>query len=175
MDSQDIMKQGVVYWITGLSGAGKTTVGKLLTNKLKTKKSNVVFLDGDILRSVFGTQTGYTPKERLDLAMRYSRLCQMLAMQEIDVVCATISMFHEVRNWNRESIPNYKEVYLKAPIKLLIERDQKQLYSRALNGEINNVMGVDVPIEEPTNPDLIINIDKNLTAKNIVETLIKTL
>ena len=84
-------------------------------------------------------------------------------------------MFHEIRKWNRENIKNYNEIYIRVPIKLLVERDQKKLYSRALRGEIKNVMGVDVPIEEPDHPDIIIDNDGKLNPDEIVETLIKNL
>ena len=89
-----------VYWITGLSGAGKTTIGKLFYEKLKEQHSNTVFFDGDTLRRVFGDDLGYTEEERRKCAMRYSRLCAMLQEQDINVVCCTISMFDEIRDWN---------------------------------------------------------------------------
>ena len=106
----------MVFWLTGLSGAGKTTIGKLLYQKLKAQKDNVVFLDGDQLRQVFGDDLGYTPDQRLKSAMRNARLCKLLADQGIDVVCCTISMFDRVRDWNRANIPGYVEVYVKASL-----------------------------------------------------------
>lgn len=167
------MSSGRLYWITGLAGAGKTTIGSLFANKLKGQHSNVIFLDGDSLREIFGDNTKYSLDERLALSRSYSRLCRMLVNQEMIVVCATISMFSEVRKWNRENIKNYKEIFLKVPIELLIERDQKKLYSRALQGEIKHVMGVDVPIEEPECPDIVIDNDGKRNALTIVELLIK--
>ena len=71
------MNTGTVYWITGLSGAGKTTVGKLFFEMLARKKKNVLFLDGDMLREVFGNDLGYGREDRLRCAMRYSRLCRL--------------------------------------------------------------------------------------------------
>lgn len=101
-----------VYWITGLSGAGKTSVGKLLYKKMKQKYQGIVFLDGDVLREVFGNDLGYTREERIKCAMRYARLCRMLQRQGLNVICCTISMFDEIRNWNRENIENYREIYV---------------------------------------------------------------
>ena len=156
-----------LYWITGLSGAGKTTIGTLFYSYLQKIKKNVIYLDGDNLREIFGVTQEYSLSERKTLAMRYSRLCKMLMEQDMDVVICTISMFNEVRKWNRENISNYKEIYIKVPMKILIDRDQKQLYSRALRGEIKDVMGVDVEVDEPDNPDIIINNDGSSTPEKM--------
>ena len=161
-----------LYWITGLSGAGKTTIGTLFYSYLQETKKNVIYLDGDSLREIFSLTQEYSLSERKILAMRYSRLCKMLTEQGVDVVIGTISMFNEVRQWNRENIKNYKEIYIKVPMKILIDRDQKQLYSRALRGEIKHVMGVDVEIEEPVNPDIIINNDGSSTPEQMTYQLI---
>ncbi|WMJ81318.1 adenylyl-sulfate kinase [Clostridium sp. MB40-C1] len=165
-------KFGDVYWVTGLSGAGKTTIAKLLYEKLKKNKDNVVFLDGDILREIFGNDLGYSSSDRKKSAMRNSRICKELSEQGIDVVCATISMFNECRIWNRENIKNYKEIYIKVPIEILIQRDQKKLYSRALKGEIKNVMGIDIDFEEPKNPDIVILNDGSVKPKDILSQII---
>lgn len=163
------MCKGIVYWITGLSGAGKTTIGNLLYRKLKEKKKNVVFLDGDILREIFGGDLGYSVEDRKKSAMRNSRICKALSDQGINVVCATISMFDECRNWNRINIKSYKEIYIKVPIEILIKRNQKGLYSKALNGEIENVMGIDIEFEEPKNPDLVILNDGSVEPQGLVD------
>ncbi|OUO41059.1 adenylyl-sulfate kinase [Flavonifractor sp. An306] len=148
-----------VYWLTGLSGAGKTTIGTLLYQKLREEQDNVVFLDGDQLRQVFGDDLGYTPEQRLKSAMRNARLCKLLFDQGLDVVCCTISMFDSVRDWNRTHIPGYCEIYVKASMETLRRRDQKGLYSQ---GE-NDVAGVHFAIEEPKEPDLILCNDGEKT------------
>jgi adenylylsulfate kinase-like enzyme len=99
----------------------------------------------------------------------------MLTEQGIDVVIATISMFHEVREWNRKNIENYNEIYIKVPMEVLITRDQKNLYSRAFRGEIEHVMGVDIEIEEPINPDVIIINDGSNVPENMTDQLISKL
>lgn len=144
-----------VYWLTGLSGAGKTTIGRLWYEKLKEEGEPVVFLDGDELREAFGDDLGFTREDRLKSAMRNARLCALLCKQGLNVVCCTISMFDCVRNWNRENIPGYFEVYIKASKATLCRRDQKGLYSQ----EKQNVAGVHFQVEEPKTPDLILEND----------------
>ena len=159
---------GIVYWITGLSGAGKTTIGKLLYAKLKAKHGNTIFLDGDMLRKAFGDDMGYSEEDRRKCAMRYSRLCNMLQEQEMNVVCCTISMFDSVRAWNRENIKNYCEIYVKASMQTLQARDQKGLYSRYLLGEEQELAGVQVSMEEPKEPDLVLYNDGEKTPEGQV-------
>lgn len=158
---------GTVYWLTGLSGAGKTTIGRLWYNELKQHKPNVVFLDGDTLRAVFGDDLGYTTADRQKSAMRNARLCRMLSDQGLDVVCCTISMFDTVRDWNRTNIPSYREIYVKVSMDTLKQRDQKGLYSTATD----NVAGLHFHVEEPKNPDLILCNNGELTPSAQVELL----
>ncbi len=160
---------GTVYWITGLSGAGKTTIGKLLYEKLKEMYPNTVFLDGDMLRKVFGDDLGYSKEERMKCAMRYSRLCAMLQEQGLNVICCTISMFDSVREWNRENIHNYKEIYVKVSMDTLKKRDQKGLYSGITEEKQKEVVGIHMEIEEPKCPDLILCNDGEKTIGEQVE------
>ncbi len=168
------MKKGTVYWITGLSGAGKTTIGTLLFKYLKEKKDNVVFLDGDILRTVY-TGGGYSTEERKRLAYQDCRMCRMLSDQNIDVVYCGISMYEECRAWNRENIENYKVIYLYVPMEVLIKRDKKNLYSKALRGEISEVVGIDLPYDEPVEPEVFIDNSGVKTPEEVVEYIIEEL
>ena len=161
-----------LYWFTGLSGAGKTTIGYLFFNHLKEAGERVVFLDGDSLRAIFSDNQKYGLSDRRKLAMRYSNLCKMLVEQDISVVIATISMFDEVREWNRKNINNYNEVYIKVPIDILIERDKKNIYSGALEGKIKNVMGIDIEFEEPKAPDITIMNDGSIEVESIVDKIL---
>lgn len=169
------MNKGTVYWITGLSGAGKTTLGMLLYKYLKEKKDNVVLLDGDILRSVYISGCGYSTEERKRGAYQDCRMCKMLSDQNIDVVYCGISMYEECRQWNRDNIENYKVIYLSVPMEVLIKRDKKHLYSKALAGEIREVVGVDLPWDEPQNPDVFIDNSGVRTPSETLEYIIKEL
>ena len=160
------MEKGTVYFFTGLSGAGKTTIGGLFHRRLKERKPNVVLLDGDLIRPVFCESFGYTNDDRLLSAQRIFRVCKMLSDQGIDVVCCSISMFSQVRRWNRENIDNYKEIYIQVKRETLLQRNQKGLYTSG-----KNVVGVDLPFDEPQSPDLCIQNDGEETPEAIVERL----
>lgn len=161
-----------VYWVTGLSGAGKTTISQLLYERLRSQNQNVIYLDGDILRDIFGNDLGYSLEDRKKSAMRNSRLCKALSDQGFNVICSTISMFHECREWNRMNIQQYVEIYIRVPWEVLMERDQKQLYSRAARGEIKNVVGFDLPFEEPLYPDIILDNDGHVPPQQLVDIIL---
>lgn len=158
---------GKVYWITGLSGAGKTTLGRLWAEELRRGGETAVLLDGDELRQVFGDDLGFTPEDRQKSAMRNARLCALLSRQGLTVVCCTISMFDCVRSWNRENIPGYFEVYVKVSMDTLRRRDQKGLYSQ---GD-RDVAGVHFQVEEPKAPDLILENDGEKTPEEQIARL----
>lgn len=158
--------EGTVYFFTGLSGAGKTTIGGLFHRRLKATKPNVVLLDGDEIRMAFGEDVGYTHSERLRWAGRIFRVGRLLAGQGIDVVVCSIAMYESVRQWNRENIPNYKEIYIKVSKDTLMQRNQKGLYTAG-----KNVVGIDLPFDEPQNPDIVLPNDGERTPLELVEQL----
>ena len=161
---------GTVYFFTGLSGAGKTTIGGLFHQRLKATKPNVVMLDGDEIRVAFGEDVGYTQDERLRWAGRIFRVCKLLSGQGIDVVVCSIAMYDSVRRWNRENILNYKEIYIKVSKDTLLQRNQKGLYTAG-----KNVVGIDLPFEEPQSPDLVVPNDGGRTPLELVEELERVL
>lgn len=165
------IKPGRVYWITGLAGAGKTTIGRLLYERVRSSKSSVVFLDGDLLREVYGHDLGYSEDERRRMAMRNARMCKMLSDQGLDVICCTIAMFDEVRQWNRDSIADYKEIYLRVQQETLQRRDQKGLYSQA-GGQ---VVGVDLACQLPKQPDMVVDNDGQSAPEEIVQMIMERL
>ena len=156
MTNKRFFEEGGVIWITGLSGAGKSSLASELTLRLKTYSDNVILLDGDDLRNVFAANSHknhfeYTKNERLEKAMQYARLCLYLSNQGFIVVIATISMFNEIYQFNRLNLHNYFEVFLDVPLKELYRRDAKSMYSRYKRGELRNVAGLDLFVDRPKN------------------------
>lgn len=166
---------GRLYWITGLAGAGKTTLGNLLYQHMKEVYPNTVIFDGDALRQAFGNDLGYSRKERFQCAMRYSRLCRLLTEQDIYVICCTISMFDEVREWNRRHINNYIEIYIEVPHAVLEQRNQKNLYKEVIQGSVQNVVGMDLELQIPKNPDIHLINDGRKTPDEMFEELVNLL
>lgn len=120
------MKDGCVIWITGLSGAGKTTLAKALQAQIPAS----ILLDGDELREALGSsRQGFDKASRLELAKVYARLAGLLAKQGHTVIVATISLFHELHAYNRVNLPGYLEIFLDVPEKERRERDPKGLYA----------------------------------------------
>ncbi len=158
------MEKGTLYWITGLSGAGKTTIGNRLYYQMKLEKPNTIILDGDVLKTIVGKNLGYKREERLEKAYRYSTLCKLLTDQGINVIICTIAMFDEVRMWNRTNIEYYVEVFLDVELEILKRRNQKKLYSQ----KKADIVGIDIEVEYPKNPDIIIkNTDRQLVKESV--------
>jgi len=160
---------GRVFWITGLSGAGKSTVGAALWQRLRAAGRGAVYLDGDALRAAIAEDLGHSRNDRRTSAGRNARLCQLLASQGEDVVCATISLFHEVQRWNRENIPGYCEIFLRVPDEELHRRDAKGIYAGVAAGTSTDVVGLHVVPQFPQSPDLIIDNHGRIDSAAAVE------
>ena len=115
-----------VYWITGLSGAGKTTLANALIDAFRRLNLVSVLVDGDVIRELYGDTESYDRATRLVLSKRYSQLCRYLLSQGVNVVCSTISLFHETQAWNRKNIPAYYEIFLDVSQPELMKRDYKK-------------------------------------------------
>ena len=164
--------QGRLYWITGLSGAGKTTIGTQLYYSIKEKNKNIILLDGDLLKTLVDDVPGYTNEERLKRAYKYARICKALVDQGLIVVCCTIAMYEEVRKWNRKNNEEYIEVFLDVPREVLKSRDKKDIYKMHSSGKLSNVVGIDMDVDFPKNPDITIVNDGSLTVSECVEKIL---
>jgi adenylylsulfate kinase-like enzyme len=162
----------MVIWITGRPGAGKTTIANLLLKQLRDQSQQCLLLDGDALRNALQINT-YDIKSRKALALTYARLAKMFSEQGSIAICATVSMFDSVRQWNADNIKDYFEVYVNVSEEVLQQRDQKNLYSEGAKGTQINVVGFDIAIEEPKNPDLVLCNDGHVTAESLVNQILE--
>jgi adenylylsulfate kinase len=156
-----------VIWITGLPGAGKTTVADEVAVLLRARTPAVVQVDGDVVRAVMGNDLGYTPEERLANAWRIARLCRMLSAQGLQVVCATVSLFSDIHLWNRKNLARYVEVYLRVSNATLSARNKKGLMRGA-----DNVVGVNQSYDAPQSPDLVVDNDGNDSPRALAERIV---
>lgn len=170
-------RKGRVIWITGLSGAGKSTLARSLTSKLRATGAPVAILDGDELRAAMGavSSENHGRTERLALARRYAALCKLLAEQGLTVVIATISMFAEIHAANRAELPGYFEVYLKVPLSELKRRDTKGIYQRYESGELHNVAGRDLAVDEPMDAHFIAVFRPDLSTADLADQIMRRL
>jgi len=157
------VEQGRVIWITGLSGAGKSTIARHLVELMRGDGECPVLLDGDEVRlAVADPVIGHDRASRLVNAMRICRFARLLAMQGLTVVVATMSLFREVHAWNREHLPGYFEVFVRVELGKLRERDARGLYSRAQAGSERDVVGVHLEYDPPASPHLTVENDGSL-------------
>ena len=166
---------GSVIWITGLSGAGKTSVAKALVTKLREKGLSAVLLDGDELREVFPGGQRYDQETRLKLALAYGRLCRLLSRQGLNVVCATISMHRDVYAWNRAHIENYVEVLIDADADLRRQRDPRQHYQNARDGALRDFAGLDQAVDWPEDAHIVLRPGPNESIAATTSTLMRSL
>lgn len=147
----------MVVWITGLSGAGKSAIAAELRRRLTASGRPSVLLDGDEVRAaVADPSAGYDRGGRLLSARRLARLARLLEAQDVVVVVATMSLFHEIHAWNRRELGQYLEVLVDVSVDTLARRDPKGLYARAASDASTGLPGVALAAELPRAPDLVI-------------------
>lgn len=162
----------MVVWIIGLSGSGKSTLAEEVVRLVRKQGQTVALLDGDAVRRVFGDDLGHSVEDRYKNAKRFNALCKLLDEQGVHVVCAILSLFEDTRQWNREHLNSYYEVFIDAPLETLVARDPKGFYRQALSGEMRNFPGVDIPFSRPERPDITIDNNGTLQALLAVAELI---
>ena len=149
-----MIERGVTVWLTGLSGAGKSTIATHVARHLSDRGHAVEVLDGDIVRQNLSAGLGYSKDDRDTNIRRIGFVAEMLTRHGVLVFVAAISPYRSVREEVEHRIGNYVEIHVHCPIDVLVERDGKGLYRRALAGEIDHFTGVSDPYEEPAHPHL---------------------
>ena len=162
----------MVIWLTGLSGAGKTTLCSEIYGRLKPRLPELVLLDGDAIRAALGGDLGFTEADRNMQIRRVQGIAKLLAEQGLVVMVGVVYANHELLVWNRANLPSYFEVYLRAPLDVVTRRDAKGIYGRAARGETSSVVGMDIPWHEPANPDLVFESDGRQTPAEMADALI---
>ncbi len=164
-----------LLWITGLSGSGKTTISEIIYNKLKKKYSNIILLDGDVLRKKLKVKTlnSFSNNYRKKIGLKYVSICNRYVNDKKKfVIIATMALILKVQN-EYKKIKNNFDVFLDVPIKELRRRDPKNLYKKFKNKQISNMVGLDIKFDKPHNPSLYIKWKKNLTALKISNKILK--
>ena len=165
--------KGVTLWFTGLSGAGKTTLARIVENELSRRGHKVEVLDGDVVRTNLSKGLGFSKEDRDTNIRRIGFVCNLLTRNEVIAIAAAISPYRDVRDEVRRDIGAFVEVYVKCPIDVLAERDVKGLYKRALAGEIKHFTGIDDPYEAPLAPEVIVETDKETPDESAARILAK--
>lgn len=152
--------KGFTIWFTGLSGSGKSTVSDILEKRLRDSGAKIEVLDGDVVRTNLSKGLGFSKEDRDTNIKRIGFVCAMLSRNGVIAIAAAISPYRDIRDGVREQIENFVEVYAECPLEVLIERDVKGLYKKALSGEIPHFTGVSDPYEPPLSPEVVIHSDK---------------
>ena len=157
MEQWSAMHKGCVVWFTGLSGAGKSTVSRLVAERLRAQGAKVELLDGDEVREHLSKGLGFSQADRDQNIRRIGFVCQLLSRNGVIAIAAAISPYRAVRDELRTRIPDFVEVYAECPLDVLVARDAKGLYRKALAGEIAQFTGVSDPYEPPAEPEVTIH------------------
>ena len=153
-------RKGFTIWFTGLSGAGKTTVSQRVSEMLEERGVRAEILDGDVVRANLSKGLGFSKEDRDTNIKRIAFVCKLLTRNGAACIAAAISPYRETREYARNEIKNFVEVFINSPIEVCIDRDVKGLYKKALAGEIENFTGISDPYEPPVNPEAVCHTDR---------------
>jgi len=150
-------RKGITIWLTGMPGAGKSTASQLLAERLRRKGVAVEVLDGDVVRTHLSKGLGFSRADRDENVRRIGFVSGLLARNGIVAIVAAVSPYRATREEVRAQLANFVEVYVECPLSVLVERDPKGLYRRALAGEIDHFTGVSDPYEPPLAPEVTLH------------------
>ena len=166
------MQEGFVIWFTGLSGSGKTTLAKEVERLLRARGLRYVQrLDGDVVRQDLTRDLGFSKEDRDENIHRVTFVAELLSKNGVATTCAFISPYREARATARRRCHNFIEVYVECPVDVLIERDPKGLYKKALAGEIKGFTGIDDPYETPEHPEIVVHTDQETIEESTLRLL----
>jgi adenylyl-sulfate kinase len=168
------MVQGVTVWITGLPGSGKATLARTLEERLLERGLAVERLDGGEIRTRWLPGLGCSTKDREGFIRFLGHVCTLLTRNGVITIAAAVSPYQELRNELRAAIGRFVEVYLKCPVAICEQRDTTGAYQKARSGQIKEFTGVSAAYEEPTNPELLLETDKE-SPEACCEKIIQTL
>lgn len=152
--------EGYVLWMTGLSGAGKTTIALLLEKELAERGCRFERLDGDVVRQSLTRDLGFSKEDRDKNIERVAFVAKLLSRNGVGCVCSFISPYQAVRDHVRAETTNFIEVFVDAPLNVVMDRDVKGMYKKAIAGEIPNFTGISDPFEPPVNPEIHLHTDQ---------------
>lgn len=164
----------MVIWVTGLSGAGKTTLCAALFDRLKPIMPELVVLDGDVIRRAYGNDLTHSESDRVRQVHRLRSMAGILAEQGLVVLVGVLYAHPDLLAWNRENLPDYVEIYLDASLETVMARDDKGLYAAAKRGEMDDVVGLDIPWHAPRDPDLRLDVDAGDPPDILADKVIRT-
>jgi adenylylsulfate kinase len=166
--------KGFTLWFTGLPCSGKSTLARRAQEIILERGMYAELLDGDEVRQNLSKGLGFSKEDRDTNILRIGYVCRLLSRNGVVAIAAAISPYRSIRETNRKSIDRYVEVFVKAPVDALIDRDLKGMYKKAIAGEIKNFTGISDPYEEPLNPEILVETDKE-TIDESVSKIIRTL
>lgn len=159
---------GTLFWITGLSGSGKTTIAKKIYSRIKRDYGPTIIISGDEIRKIFSLK-GYTYNDRLKIVKKYCLLAKHVTQNKVNIIISVIGMIDTLRAWNRKNINNYIEIYIDSSIRYLKGRNKKKLYTNPKE----SVVGLNVKPEFPKKPDIKINNNFKRNTKDLSNILYK--
>ena len=165
------MQEGFTIWLTGLSSSGKSSVAQAVADLLRTHGLAVEVLDSGRIRAQINRSLGFSRDEIEENTMRLAYECKLLNRNGVVTIVGSVSPYRKVRDRAREQIGRFVEVYCRCPMEVLMKRDTKDLYKKALNNEIQHVAGVNAPYEEPLKPEVLLNTDQRSVEESALKVM----
>ena len=165
--------KGFTLWFTGLSGSGKSTISERVAQRIQKMGVPVEILDGDIVRTNLSKGLGFSREDRDENIKRVGFVCNLLTRNGVPNIASVISPYRAARDFNRQKIKDFVEVYVSCPVEVCAQRDVKGLYKKAQAGEITGFTGVNDPYEEPLNPEIVCHTDKESIDECVDKVLVR--